>query len=472
MSARVLVVDDVAANVRVLEVKLHSEYYEVLTANNGAKALEVVKTQAPDIVLLDVMMPGMDGFEVCRRIKADPETTHIPVVMVTALTDASDRVKGLEAGADDFLTKPAKDVVLFARIRSLVRMKRAGDEWRTRETTLMNIAGATAEDPLTDTPSTGKILLAMEESELSDLVENTLRREGHDVVVARDCSDAITKACGAEFQLVLVDNIIAGQDALRLCSQLRSEEHTRHWPILLIVQEGDTDRLAKALELGVTDYLARPVMQDELIARARTQIRRKWYEDGLRKNYEKSVAASITDSLTGLHNRRYLDAHYAALERELTEAAKPISLLILDIDHFKQVNDTHGHGIGDEILKGVAERILSQTRGFDTAVRYGGEEFVVLMPNTPLAAADAAAERLCAGLGASPYAVSGDAGEIAITVSIGLASMEAGTAPLEELIRHADEALYQAKNTGRNKVVVAQSDGAPVSEAPHHRAVS
>ena len=472
MSARVLVVDDVPANIRLLEVKLHSEYYEVLTANNGAKALEAVKQQAPDIVLLDVMMPGMDGFEVCRRIKTDPETAHIPVVMVTALSDASDRVQGLEAGADDFLTKPAKDVVLFARIRSLVRMKRAGDEWRTRETTLMNFGGTAAPDTLTDVPATGRILLAMEQSDLSDKIETTLSDEDHELVIARDCAAAITLARSDEFQLVLVDNIIAGEDALRLCSQLRSEESTRHWPILLIVEDGDTDRLAKALELGVTDYLVRPVIQDELIARARIQIRRKWYEDALRKNYEESVAAAVTDSLTGLHNRRYLEAHFVALERDLVDASKPISLIVLDVDHFKQVNDSHGHAVGDELLKGLAERILSQIRGFDTAVRYGGEEFVVLMPNTPQAAAEAAADRLCQGLGATPYQVSGGPGEIAVTVSIGLASMEAGTGTLEDLIQRADGALYRAKEGGRNQVVIASEDGEEAPRAVQKRAVS
>ena len=118
MSARVLVVDDIAANVRLLEAKLLVEYYEVLTANDGATALEIVAEAMPDIVLLDVMMPGMDGFEVCQKIKENPLTAHIPVVMVTALSEVSDRVKGLEAGADDFLTKPLNDLALFARIRS------------------------------------------------------------------------------------------------------------------------------------------------------------------------------------------------------------------------------------------------------------------------------------------------------------------------------------------------------------------
>src|SRR5438128_65999 len=133
MTARVLVVDDVELNVRLLTAKLTSEYFEVLSADNGPTALVMTEAELPDIILLDVMMPRMDGFEVCRRLKANPRTADIPVVMVTALSDVADRLRGLEAGADDFLTKPVNDTALFARVRSLVRLKRTMDELRLRE---------------------------------------------------------------------------------------------------------------------------------------------------------------------------------------------------------------------------------------------------------------------------------------------------------------------------------------------------
>src|SRR5207302_9893025 len=133
MSARVLVVDDVEANVKLLEAKLSSEYFDVLSAFSGRAALQIADSELPDVILLDVRMPRMDGFEVCRRLKANPRTADVPVVMVTALSDVANRLHGLEVGADDFLTKPVNDIALFARVRSLARLKRMMEEWRLRE---------------------------------------------------------------------------------------------------------------------------------------------------------------------------------------------------------------------------------------------------------------------------------------------------------------------------------------------------
>ena len=460
MSARVLVVDDIPVNVKLLEAKLLVEYYEVIKANDGPSALEMVKEQSPDIVLLDVMMPGMDGYEVCRKIKADPKTCYLPVVMVTALNEVRDRVVGLEAGADDFLTKPVNDVALFARIRSLVRLKRAGDEWRAREATSVDLGVGGDEENGFQEDESGRILLVDEGSWDSASVAETLREQGHELIVAASYAEAMTMAVEGDFHLVLINDSASGEDALRLCSQLRSQEETRHGPILLIIEEGNEERLAKAMEIGVNDYLVRPVDRDELVARTRTQIRRKRYEERLRSNYVENMNAAVTDSLTGLYNRRYLEAHFDRVCAPLIGGSKPISVLMLDIDHFKQVNDTHGHSIGDEVLREIATRIQDNLRGSDTASRYGGEEFVVVMPEAPPSVAAAVAERLCQSMAGDPFPVSAPAEGLPVTVSIGVATSIAGALGLDGLLKRADEALYRAKNEGRNRVVIAEDLGA------------
>lgn len=458
MSARVLVVDDIAANVRLLEAKLLVEYYEVLTATDGATALEIVARSMPDIVLLDVMMPGMDGFEVCSRIKGNPATAHIPVVMVTALSEVSDRVKGLEAGADDFLTKPVNDLALFARIRSLVRLKRALDEWRARESTFtqFGLAGADADKDID--PSTLQVLLLADDYGPTHRVLDTLSREGYGMTHVTTTREAVVRAADGDFHLILADDHVSGEDVLRFCSQLRSNEATRHCPIVIMLDDGDNERLAKALDLGVNDYLVRPVDKDELTARARTQIRRKQIEDNLRHQYEKSLAAAVTDSLTGLYNRRYLETHFEELSRDLAPSEKSISVLIMDVDHFKRVNDEFGHGAGDEVLRIIAKRVSEGIRGFDTAIRLGGEEFVVLMPNVDARAAVTAANRIRAMIADNPFAIDGIDQPRTVTISIGVATCVAGRNNLSELLDRADQALYTAKNGGRNRVEAASDD--------------
>ncbi len=455
MSARVLVVDDLPVNVKLLEAKLLVEYYEVVTAKDGPTALDAVKAESPDIVLLDVMMPGMDGYEVCSRIKSDPATAHIPVVMVTALNEVSDRVRGLEAGADDFLTKPVNDIALFARIRSLVRLKRASDEWRAREATAVELGVAPCSDEAVDENAPGTVLLIGDGMFDREAVCKMLASQGHEVTEADTDAEAFDLVAARNFDLVLLADGERQSDALRFCSQLRSHPERRHQPILLAVPESSDERLAKALELGVNDYLVRPIIRDELIARSRTQIRRKRYEERLRDNFTYSVNAAVTDSLTGMYNRRYLESHFQRVCEQLGDTHKSISAMIIDIDHFKRVNDTFGHDIGDEVLRGMAKRVQSDLRGFDTAVRYGGEEFVVLLPDSPLAAAAAAAERLCRSVAAAAMPTSSHDDGLNITVSIGVATAIAGQESLDDLIRRADQALYEAKKAGRNQVVMA-----------------
>ena len=451
MTARVLIVDDVPANLKLLDAKLTAEYFGVLKASSGPEAIDVATKEMPDIILLDVMMPGMDGFEVCRRLKAAPETEHIPIVMVTALDQAKDRVQGLEAGADDFLTKPVNDLALFARVKSLVRLKMVTDELRMREATGQRIGalvGGSTERMLMTEP--GRVLIIDDRPTSLKRMSEALAIE-HTVAVAETPDEMMQLAAIGDYDLLIVSLTLAEHDGLRLCSQLRSLEATRQTPLLAIVEEGDTPRLVRALDMGVNDYLVRPVDRNELVARCRTQLRRKRFQDYLREKFQQGLELAITDSLTGLYNRRYMESHLGAMLDDGLASNKPVSLLIFDIDFFKLVNDTYGHGAGDAVLKEFAQRISQNVRGVDLACRMGGEEFVVVMPDTDLAYAVMVAERLRTRIGETSFKVDGGH-ELNVTVSIGLAVVKGPGDTAEKLIERADAALYRAKRDGRNRV--------------------
>ncbi len=451
MTARVLVVDDIISNVKLLEAKLAAEYFEVVSALNGEQALARVAAEIPDIILLDVMMPGMDGFEVCRRIKANPKTAHVPIVMVTALDQPSDRITGLEAGADDFLTKPVDDTALFARVHSLVRLKMMTDELRMREETGQSMGLVDPGEAMVDSDSPGRILVVDDRPESVAWYRTALEPKNK-VTTIETFDEALLRARGDDFDLIVVSLGIRAFDGLRLCSHLRSIPEARGAPILVVVSEGETRKLAQALDMGVNDYLMRPVDRNELQARVRTQLRKKRYADRLRHNVQLSLEMAITDQLTSLHNRRYMARHLDTLMKNASPT-KPISFLVLDIDYFKSANDTHGHDSGDSVLKEFAGRIAANVRGIDLACRYGGEEFVVVMPDTDTTFAYTVAERLRESVEQTPFPLARPPGSIRVTVSVGLACSLGGDDTADNLLYRADQALYRAKREGRNRVI-------------------
>ncbi len=450
MTARVLVVDDVPANVKLLEARLSAEYFDVITALRGEDALALCERAKCDLVLLDVMMPDMDGFEVCRRLKAGLATHHIPIIMVTALDQPSDRVKGLDAGADDFLTKPVPDVALIARVRSLARLKLMTDELRMRAVTSRHIGIKSAEgEALKERGRDGRILM-VEDRELAHEAMSAMLTGEHSVEVEADPNAALFRAAEGNYDLLIISLGLQNFDGLRLCSQVRSLERTRHVPILAVADTDDNVRLARGLEIGVNDFLFRPLDRNELLARVRTQVRKKRYAERLRDNVQMSIEMAITDALTGLHNRRYMETHISGLIEHAISRDRPLTVLVLDIDYFKAINDTHGHDVGDEVLREFALRMRKSIRGIDLACRYGGEEFIIIMPETSLAVATTVAERLRRVIAGEPFVMG--ARRIDVTISVGIAAL-GGSDDAASVIKRADQALYRAKRDGRNRVV-------------------
>ncbi|MEJ5080871.1 MULTISPECIES: PleD family two-component system response regulator [unclassified Ochrobactrum] len=460
MTARILVVDDVESSVKLLEALLLREYYEVVSAYNGAEAIEICLGGQIDVVILDVLMPGINGFEVCRRLKDDPRTTNIPVVMLTALNSAQDKITGLEAGADDFMTKPVNDQQLLSRVKSLARLKMVSDELFQRTGTVAD----TEVEALLVTKLSGRFgggedaarILIVDENEIAAARLRVILGEDYFVDVANDANDALIKAIENDYDSIVISADFTYYDPLRLCSQIRTIERTRLVPIILIVNEDEGSLVVRALELGVNDYVMRPLEKLELYARLRTQIKRKCYNDLLRQSLHRTITMAVTDSLTGLHNRRYLDTHLPVLLSRATGRERPLTVIMIDFDHFKRVNDQYGHDGGDDVLREFATRLRTKIRGMDVMCRYGGEEFAIVLPDTDLASAAAVAERIRDAVSEEPFLLAGGKHQIAMTISIGIASLRLmGGDTVEALFARTDAALYEAKKKGRNRIVLS-----------------
>ncbi len=462
MTARILVVDDNAANRALLHAKLTAEYYTVTCVSSGEAALESVRESAPDVILLDVMMPGMNGHEVCRRLKTDSRLSHIPVVMVTALDTPEEMVQGLECGADDFLTKPLDDLALFARVRSLVRLKRVLDEWRLRQPEALGDAGgeALADEPVDE----ARLLLLTASADVRRAIDAAARALCHQVRCASGLSGEDVAAATRGFDLILADLSCPSTDALRLCSEVRSDEASRHVPFVLIGERAQREQLFKGLDLGANEYLLCPLNRNEVTARLATQVRRHRLQQRIQSRHRASLDQAMHDALTGLYNRHYMQRHLPRLHARAQDSGRPLALIVCDLDHFKAVNDRYGHAAGDAVLTAVAARLTAGVRAPDMVTRFGGEEFIVLLPDTDLEAASGTAERLREAIAALPVDLPCGA-SISVTGSFGVSTVLWDESTTEAAICRADAALYRAKRQGRNRVV-ASSGGCQAAAGP------
>ncbi|WP_341860756.1 diguanylate cyclase [Gymnodinialimonas sp. 57CJ19] len=456
MAGRILVVDDVATNRIVMKVKLTAACYTVEQAENGTEALKAARSLKPDLILLDVMMPDMSGLDVCRALKKDPETADIPVVLITALTDRSAKMDGLEAGADDFLTKPVEEVTLLARVRSLLRTSDSVKELRGRGDTVSAFGFAEAALGFEGKTHPGRVALVAPGPRGAVLWKAAIdARTGTNVEIISKDNALSQNAQDANTPDVFVISVDLSQrnEGLRLLSDLRSRPGTRHAACVMILPKGDSERAAIALDLGASDVLHDPFDAEELAIRISAQLDRKRQFDRMREGVRASIEASITDPLTGLYNRRF------ALHRMEQMIARPgagLAVMMIDLDYFKSVNDTFGHAAGDTVLQEVATRLRGQLQANDLLARIGGEEFLVALTGASVHTAKQCAERLRSCIGGTSFDLGGDTFPIRVTASVGLALPEGlediSSITPEALIHKADTALYGAKAHGRNQV--------------------
>lgn len=461
MTGRILIVDDLATNRIILKVKLNAACYETLLASNGAEALAIAHAQQPTLILLDMMLPDISGIEVCRRLRADPATVHIPVVIITASTDRRSRLSALEAGADEFLTKPLNEVILLARIRSLLRARETEAELRLRSETWGELGLA---DNETVFAMPGRVALVASEPAIAMAWRATLAPHVKERLSVMSPNAALTdmpQGAVPDVYMVAADLGPHGSGQ-RLVADLRAREASRHAAIALVLHEANPESAAMALDVGANDLLTLPLDPQETALRITLHVARKRRADQLRRAVSTGLRLAVTDPLTGLYNRRYALAHLDRMAAKALEAGRRYAVMVLDLDRFKAVNDTFGHAAGDAVLEAVATRLRENLRPSDLLARIGGEEFLVALPEATLGTARLAAERLCRVIGETPVPLPEGRGSVPVTISVGLAlgprpDCAPGESPGRETLGRADAALMAAKSDGRNQVTISSA---------------
>lgn len=488
MTARVLLVDANTASRIVITVKLSAACHAVTQTATGAEALAAARTGPPDIILAELTLPDMTGLDLCRRLRDDPATRHIPLLFLTASPDAALRCAALRAGADGLVSKPVGEAVLLALIRSHLR-----DRSHAMTDGLPGAARSVlglAEDAApfaAQRPRRGErqglapaVALVGPDAATAEGWRARLSPHLDEPAAVLSRVEALARTGDSAPDLYLVAaNLEVEGDGLRLLSELRARPASRNAAVVVALA-GANDLLgAMALDLGAADLVHCDFPPEETALRLRQHLARKRAADRLRAGVREGLSMAMTDPLTGLHNRRYA---LAELERMVTGRRRPsdpadggpLAVMMIDLDRFKAVNDRHGHAVGDRVLAEVARRLRRSVRPGDLAARIGGEEFLVAGHALTADEAQDLAERVRRTIGELPVPIA-DGAEVTVTASVGLAlhgawetDVSARTAPqtVARLLDAADRALLRAKAVGRDRVEVTGRPQTGAAEPP------
>jgi diguanylate cyclase (GGDEF)-like protein/PAS domain S-box-containing protein len=453
--SKILVVDDQPQNNELLEAYLAPQGYEIIQAANGEEALGKLSGNQIDLILLDVMMPGMDGFEVTRRVRQDNAHRLLPIILITGLQGPEDRVKGIEAGCDDFLSKPYNNLELLARVQSLLKVKDYNDLMSNYQKDLESeVTGRTEElkhtlenlqQEITERKRTEEALRASEE-----LFRNYLEYAPDGVYMSdvkgtflygnRRCEEIIgyrrEELIGKNFlELNLLTEKSLNKAAQLLQANMEGKP-TGPDEIELISKEG------RLIPVEISTSMVQHMDQGIVLAFVRDITDRKQMEEKIRQ-------MAYHDYLTGLPNRKLFYDRLGIALAQSQRNQKKVGIVMLDLDNFKGVNDTLGHDVGDLLLKAAVDRLSSALRKGDTVARFGGDEFVLIFPDLKgIEDAILVAQKIVDSFH-KPFLI--DTHQLVVTTSIGIAVYPNDGIDEDILLRNADIAMYQAKQAGRDR---------------------
>jgi diguanylate cyclase (GGDEF)-like protein len=442
-SQKVLVVEDHPINQQVVQSQLEQMGLTVSLAGNGAEGVEQARREQYDLVLMDIQMPIMDGYEAARAIRTF--NTEIPIIALTAAALVEDREKALQAGMNDHLGKPFSAQQLFDHLRPWLQTRQFAAE---PSSVAAETAGSkvTAQLPVTQKRS----LLIVDDMTANIRILANLLKDDYTIQIANRGQKALDIARGSQPpDLILLDIMMPEMDGYQVCRELKNNQATSHIPVIFVTAMDEVENQKKGLSLGAVDYITKPFDADIVKVRVRNHMNLKVKTDMLED-------MSHVDGLTQVANRRNFDRSLQRELKRLERSGKPLGLVMLDIDYFKPFNDHYGHGKGDECLIKVAAALQQVIkRPGDLLARYGGEEFAAILPETDAEGVARVAEAMRAAVEAID--VEHGYSQVAdhVTISVGCcAQIVTAETTAEQLLNRADTALYAAKRQGRNRVVI------------------
>jgi len=451
---KVLIADDSQVALSSLEKILSSGLFQTIRASNGKEAFDKALCELPDLILLDVMMPEMNGFEVAKILKEDSRTRSIPIMMVTALDDPENEHAGREAGAEEYLAKPVRPKELLARANSLIALRQYRDQLIIRNHSQWSfIVDKHSADAGPEPQKEPPLVLLVEDNESdAELVRHFLKDLPLRIERLANGADAVELCQTGRVDLMLLDILLPGLNGFEVCRQVKGSEKGKDLPIVVITCLEDMDSRLKCIELQTDDFLVKPIVGRELQARVKILLEKKKKLDMLRSHYEEALNSAVVDWLTGLYNHGYFKKFLDLEIKKSLRQRYPVTLIMIDIDNFKAVNDAYGHPTGDVILQELAQVVRKAVREVDLVARYGGDEFAVVLPYSDGHGALRVAHRIDEAIktyGLSPQA---SARKTRLTVSMGVAGYPEDAVHVDGLIHSADQKLYTAKTRGKNQI--------------------
>lgn len=459
MSGRILIIDTVATNRIVMKVKLLSAQYNVVACATQDEGIASFVDQRPDLIIVNLSDPTEDNHNFCATLKNDPETANIAVIGTGIADTPRARFAALDAGADDILPHPVNDTFLLARIRSLLRMRHTPAELWMREGT-QRALGFDENKTLFNLPP--RVTFLTENVTVNTGMIARLNRINPLGATVHNVEEALRSDTRVPDMFMIDGTTFPNprEDLFRLVADLRARNTTRMIPQMVILPSEAMETASMALDLGADDVITTGISSDELQIRCTALTTRKRQQDQLRVTVQDGLVAAVTDPLTGLYNRRYATPYLVEIAKQSQKTGQEFAVMMIDIDHFKLINDRYGHAAGDAVLVELSHRLRNNLRAIDLIARVGGEEFLVALPHSSAEQAQIAANRLCHFVNRLPFDIGAGAGPINVTISVGVAVGSVKSSDVictDDMCHQADDALYAAKSAGRDQVSLAHS---------------